>query len=44
MRDGGKGGRGKEDRDNINYLVKIITEKFLSASDVCQIPFFFFFS
>ena len=50
---GGKGGR-----DNINYLVKIITENtenkifhfllrnwmFLSASDVCQIPFFTFIS
>ena len=46
---GGKGGR-----DNINYLVKIITENkvfhfllqnwmFLSASDVCQIPFFYFY-
>ena len=47
---GGKGGG-----DNINYLVKIITENkvfhsllrnwmFLSASDVCQIPFFTFIS
>ena len=45
---GGKGGG-----DNINYLVKIITENkvfhfllrnwmFLSVFDVCQIPFFTF--
>ena len=49
---GGSGGRGGE--DNINYLVKIITENkvvhflrnwmCLSASDVCQIPFFTFIS
>ena len=50
MGNGGKGGG-----DNINYLVKIITENkvfhfllrnwmFLSASDVCQIPFFTFIS
>ena len=45
----GDGGWGKRDGDNINYLVKIITENkffhfllrnwlFLSASDVYQIP------
>ena len=58
---GGRGGRGRGRRggergrgggDNINYLVKIITENkvfyflrnwmFLSASDVCQIPFLTF--
>ena len=48
----GSGGKGVG--DNINYLVKIITEnkvfhflrnwKLLSASDVCQIPFFNFIS
>ena len=51
---GGRGGGGKGGGDNINYLVKIITEnkvfhflrnwKLLSASDVCQIPFFNFIS
>ena len=51
---GRKGGGGKQGGDNINYLVKIITEnkvfhflrnwKFLSASDVCQIPFLTFIS
>ena len=48
----GSGGRGGG--NDINYLVKIITEnkvfhflrnwKFLSASDVCQIPFSTFIS
>ena len=47
----GSGGRG--DGDNINYLVKMITENKvfilfsfakLSASDVCQIPFLTFIS
>ena len=48
----GSGGRGGG--DNINYLVKIITENIvfhflrnrmlLSASDVCQIPFLTFIS
>ena len=46
---------GKGGGDHINYLVKIMTENkvfhfllrnwmFLSASDVCQIPFFTFIS
>ena len=49
----GSGGRGGG--DNINYLLKMITENkvfhfllrnwmFLSASDVCQIPFLTFIS
>ena len=48
-------GMGERGGDNINYLVKIITENkvfhfllrnwmFLSASDVCQIPFLTFIS
>ena len=50
----GAGSGGKGGGDNINYLVKIITEnkvfhflrnwKLLSASDVCQIPFLNFIS
>ena len=51
----GAGSGGKGGRDSINYLVKIITENkvfhfllrnwmFLSASDICQIPFMTFIS
>ena len=52
VEEAGSGGRGGG--DDINYLVKIITENkvfhflrnwmLLSASDVCQIPFLTFIS